>query len=520
MLAFALIPASLVALVTARLHHSRVPDDPYAFPKYRVSFLNGLPILNDTVQRWMQDGLRGGEAEFLDQPWEYDLYHSSPLKSIEGTQGQQEVLAPPKSSPNHTLELMKFGRNEYLCLIPPPPEEPAPTPPEESTGDEVRPGHTWSLLQPLSGTCLYHRHGWFTYSYCHNSHVRQFREMVQPPDRRAGDWKPEEDPEWEAYTLGRAPPTLEPGADLTVAEEAALAANVELARGPGSRYLVQRWGDGTTCDKTGRKRDIEVQFHCSMTTPDSIIFIKETQTCHYVLHIATPRLCGEPGFKNRLDAHEESPIRCREVLSTVEAYEAADRSLPAADHPYKLPSKRPRVKPPVIAPPPPKDKDGAGGEKAAGGEKQQKPLTQVLSAKPELLKKALEKLMAETGELKSGAAVVMEEGEDGDEFVVEFLVDDDDEDMQLAVQAFAQAAGDNNEGSDEQDSSKKEDKAKTLPELIEMLREQHLVLQNLKEKLGPPPELHDEKQQKDAKTKAKKGPPAPPDQWNVRRYRP
>ena len=59
--------------------------------------------------------------------------------------------------------------------------------------------------------------------------------------------------------MGRAPPTLDPGADLTVAEEAALAANVELARGAGSRYLVQRWGDGTMCDKTGRKREIEVQ---------------------------------------------------------------------------------------------------------------------------------------------------------------------------------------------------------------------------------------------------------------------
>lgn len=65
--------------------------------------------------------------------------------------------------------------------------------------------------------------------------------------------------QWEAYTLGRAPPTLDPGADLTVAEEAALAANVELARGTGSRYLVQRWGDGTYCDKTGRKREIEIQ---------------------------------------------------------------------------------------------------------------------------------------------------------------------------------------------------------------------------------------------------------------------
>lgn len=68
--------------------------------------------------------------------------------------------------------------------------------------------------------------------------------------------------QWEAYTLGRAPPALEPGADLTVAQEAAIAANIELARNAGSRYLVQRWADGTYCEKTGRKREIEIQVRC------------------------------------------------------------------------------------------------------------------------------------------------------------------------------------------------------------------------------------------------------------------
>ena len=64
--------------------------------------------------------------------------------------------------------------------------------------------------------------------------------------------------QWEAYDLGRAP---EPGsgADLSRADHDAIAANLELARGVGSRYLVQRWGDGTVCDKTGKRRKIEVQ---------------------------------------------------------------------------------------------------------------------------------------------------------------------------------------------------------------------------------------------------------------------
>jgi protein OS-9 len=44
-----------------------------------------------------------------------------------------------------------------------------------------------------------------------------------------------------------------------MADHGALAENLELARGVGSRYLVQRWGDGTQCDKTGKRREIEVQ---------------------------------------------------------------------------------------------------------------------------------------------------------------------------------------------------------------------------------------------------------------------
>lgn len=96
---FVLLPLALCSLVTARLHHSLVPEDPYAFPKYRVTFLNGLPVLNETAQSWLQNGLRGGELEFLDQPWEGDLWGSPPLKSIEG--GSQQDVARPVQVRTH-----------------------------------------------------------------------------------------------------------------------------------------------------------------------------------------------------------------------------------------------------------------------------------------------------------------------------------------------------------------------------------------------------------------------------------
>jgi len=49
---------------------------------------------------------------------------------------------------------MKMGpRDTYLCFIPPSPKQ-EPQPPEE-TITEVAASHSWSLLQPLDGTCLY-----------------------------------------------------------------------------------------------------------------------------------------------------------------------------------------------------------------------------------------------------------------------------------------------------------------------------------------------------------------------------
>jgi len=229
--------------------------------------------------------------------------------------------------------------------------------------------------------------------------------------------------QWESYTLGRAPPSLEAGADLTVAEEAAIAANLELARGAGSRYLVQRWGDGTYCDKTGKKREIEVQFHCSMTMTDTILFVKETQTCHYLLHIATPRLCGVPGFRSRLDAREETYIRCREVLNADE-YQHADRALPSSDHPLKAP-KRTKA---VIAPPPPEDPPANG-----------KPSTQ---NRGKLLRQALERFLSRNDLTSLGnSEVIVEQFDDGEgEFMIQFIeadiaLDGDDDNMEAVTLA-------------------------------------------------------------------------------------
>jgi protein OS-9 len=81
-----------------------IPEDPAAFPKYRVSFLNGLPVLNETAERWLADGLRGGEQEFLERPWdEKDSGWKAWLKSAKeiGSGDEQADI----------VELFMYGHN-------------------------------------------------------------------------------------------------------------------------------------------------------------------------------------------------------------------------------------------------------------------------------------------------------------------------------------------------------------------------------------------------------------------------
>lgn len=80
---FLLLPL-LIALTKARFLHS-LPDDPHAFPKFRVVFLNNQPVLNSTAERWLAQGLSKGEPEFLEHTW--TPVHS--LNRIEGG-GQSE----------------------------------------------------------------------------------------------------------------------------------------------------------------------------------------------------------------------------------------------------------------------------------------------------------------------------------------------------------------------------------------------------------------------------------------------
>ncbi|KDN49342.1 hypothetical protein RSAG8_02044, partial [Rhizoctonia solani AG-8 WAC10335] len=341
--------------------YSSLPEDLYAYPKYSIGFLNGLPLPNVTAQHWL-DGLKGGEKEFLEQPWDQNSHGTSRPQITGGETINSD--GPANSRPtSHRLEHMRLGLGkEYLCLVPPP-DQGNPSF-EDSAPPPSHPSKTWNLLQPLTGKCLYHRQGWFTYSYCHNDHVRQFREMTHGHPHPIQGRIPQEDTEWEAYNLGVSPASKQKGGNDVSRQAEAAAVNLELQRAADQRYLVQRWGDGTQCDKTGRKRQIEIQFHCSMSSVDQIMFVKEVSVCSYLIVIHTPRICSEPGFKSQRDSVKAAPIRCRHIVPEDTA--EFDRTRLESPVPHSIPPALPIL---PAAPPVQKGTQGGGGDKKAGGKK-------------------------------------------------------------------------------------------------------------------------------------------------------
>jgi protein OS-9 len=167
-----------------------------------------------------------------------------------------------------------------------------------------------------------------------------------------------------------------------------------------------------------------------MTMTDSIMFVKETKTCHYILVINTPRLCGEPGFKSRIDHRDAALIRCRQVVDAT-TLANADSSLPEADHPFS--QRRPPVgnHPPLDAAEAP---SGAGVE-IDGGDASQTATEPDAKDKAgaydhnDMLRRALEAILQKTGNPQGNDAgadagttprVVVEDMGDG-EMVIEFI---------------------------------------------------------------------------------------------------
>lgn len=170
----------------------------------------------------------------------------------------------------------------------------------------------YELLKDMEGNCMYFISGWWSYSFCYNTHVKQFHQL--PPARGAPAYPPIEDESTPSYILGKFKKSNPPKDPQIDGKKSARSDGMaELQVKGETRYLVQRLGGGTTCDLTGRERRIEVQFHCHPQSSDRIGWIKEVSTCSYLMVIYTPRLCHDVAF---LPPHEykANAITCREVV--------------------------------------------------------------------------------------------------------------------------------------------------------------------------------------------------------------
>lgn len=172
-------------------------------------------------------------------------------------------------------------------------------------------------------------------SYCHNKDIRQFHEKQIPHPHPEG-FVPKEDTDYDAYTLGVAHPKKDMDKkdkkkkkknELQRPEDVAPEQTATFGKSHASRYLVQKWTDGTRCDLTGKPREIEVQVYCSMTATDMIYLVNEVAICSYVMVIHSPHLCSLPGFRptTAIDI-KPAPIRCREVVPDDEFAEWANKA--------------------------------------------------------------------------------------------------------------------------------------------------------------------------------------------------
>ena len=100
-----LVLALSLRAVATKLIHS-LPEDIHAFPKFRVAFRNSLPVLNDTAQRWLANGLSGGELEFSDQP------HGTAARSM--SYDRKEIESGESQSRDVRLSRSRYAGKSHL----------------------------------------------------------------------------------------------------------------------------------------------------------------------------------------------------------------------------------------------------------------------------------------------------------------------------------------------------------------------------------------------------------------------
>ena len=226
-----------------------------------------------------------------------------------------------------TYEYMMLDSSPFLCALPLAEAARNQTEGQKGKDEEAKElaratDKGWALLKELEGNCMYFVSGWWSYSFCYNSEVKQFHAL--PPGRGGVPaYPPTEDESVPSFVLGqfgpskRSKPKQVDGPSSALDKPAKGSKDTtdlaQIQTKGDMRYMVQKLSGGSTCDITGRPRKIEVQFHCHPQSADRIGWIKEVSTCAYLMVIYTPRLCNDVAFQPPKE-NDAQQIVCEEIV--------------------------------------------------------------------------------------------------------------------------------------------------------------------------------------------------------------
>ncbi|MCJ1472625.1 hypothetical protein MMC13_001274 [Lambiella insularis] len=340
-----------ILLATASLVYSSpsvfsVHDDVLAFPQFQVVFSDNYVSDVDAESRlaFASSSSSARAKPTSSSTTDNAVETTAELSTWNGKAESANADGFTADSPEipQSYEYMVLDSSPYLCSIPQVSEVPRnKTSAANSKADEEKElaravNRGWELLKDLEGHCMYFVSGWWSYSFCYNTDVKQFHQL--PPGRGGVPvFPPIEDQQVPSYVLGKF--QTRQSQDSSV-ERRQIGSNkdesttnsdlTQLQTKGDMRYLVQKLNGGTTCDLTGKERKIEVQFHCHPQSTDRIGWIKEVATCAYLMVIYTPRLCNDVAFlpPKETKAHE---IVCQEIVPQDEVEEWQARKAAEAD---------------------------------------------------------------------------------------------------------------------------------------------------------------------------------------------
>lgn len=287
-----------------------VNDDVLAYPQYDILFLESYITSDDAILK-----LKGPNPHKDPvSSWEGDV--SGQLAKFYAEDEADRAKELDEEDDNESYQDMFLNNRSYLCSIPKAHKsvenktEQLSRESKEKKDLAKAASRGSELLQDMEGSpCLFFSTGWWSYSFCYNSQVKQFHSLP-PGTPGVPRWPPAEDPTTPSYVLGK----FQKSNDQPLGKDAPAKGDVaELQTKAETSYLVQRLDGGTACDLTGQDRKVEVQFHCHPQSTDRIGWIKETATCAYLMVIYTPRLCNDIAFLPPKDTRVNT-ISCREVL--------------------------------------------------------------------------------------------------------------------------------------------------------------------------------------------------------------